>query len=230
MNFIIVGLGNFGASLAEKLAEEGHDVIGVDHSMHKVELLKDKITHTICMDATDEQAVDGLPIDNTDVVIVAIGEEQGANILITALLKNKNAKRLISRAVNPLQERVLEAIGVSEIVRPEEETAERWAKKLCLTNVEDSYELDADYSIIEAKVPEQYIGKSIMEIQFRNRFNLLILTTVRKTQEKSLIGKTRTVERASGVVKPDQVLEAEETLVLFGSNKDLQQFLKHPFK
>lgn len=230
MNYIIVGLGNFGASLAEKLAEQGHDVIGIDHDLQKVEFLKDKITHTICMDATDEQAVAGLPIDNTDVVIVAIGEEQGPNILITALFKNNKAKRLISRAVSGVQENVLRAIGVDEIVRPEQETAERWAKKLCLTDVRDSYELDDDYSIVEAGVPAQYVGKTIVEVGFRNRFNLLVLTTLKKRNEKSLIGGQKTVERVSGVVLPDQVLEADDTLVLFGSDKDLQHFLNQRFK
>ncbi len=230
MNFIIIGLGNFGASLAEKLTAEGHEVIGIDDRMQKVEFLKEKITHTICMDATDEQAVTGLPIANTDIVIVAIGEEQGANILITALFKNMGARRLISRAINPLHEKVLEAIGVTEIVHPEEETAERWAKKLCLTNVEDSFELDENYSIVEATVPEQYSGKTIMEVQFRNRFNLLVLTTIKSTEEKSLIGGSRRVNRATGVVKPDHVLEAGDTLVLFGSNQDLQNFLNQKFK
>lgn len=230
MNFIIVGLGNFGASLAEKLTAEGHEVIGIDERMQKVELLKEKITHTICMDATDEQAVGGLPVANTDIVIVAIGEEQGANILVTALFKNMGARRLISRAIDPLHEKVLEAIGITEIVHPEEETAERWAKKLCLTNVEDSFELDENYSIVEATVPEQYSGKTIMEVQFRNRFNLLVLTTIRRTEEKSLIGRLRTVNRATGVIKPDHVLEAGDTLVLFGSNQDLQNFLNQKFK
>lgn len=230
MNFIIVGLGNFGASLAEKLTAEGHEVIGIDERMQKVELMKEKITHTICMDATDEQAVGGLPVANTDIVIVAIGEEQGANILVTALFKNMGARRLISRAIDPLHEKVLEAIGITEIVHPEEETAERWAKKLCLTNVEDSFELDENYSIVEATVPEQYSGKTIMEVQFRNRFNLLVLTTIRRTEEKSLIGRLRTVNRATGVIKPDHVLEAGDTLVLFGSNQDLQNFLNQKFK
>lgn len=230
MNFIIVGLGNFGASLAEKLTAEGHEVIGIDERMQKVELLKEKITHTICMDATDEQAVGGLPVANTDIVIVAIGEEQGANILVTALFKNMGARRLISRAIDPLHEKVLEAIGITEIVHPEEETAERWAKKLCLTNVEDSFELDENYSIVEATVPEQYSGKTIMEMQFRNRFNLLVLTTIKRTEEKSLIGRLRTVNRATGVIKPDHVLEAGDTLVLFGSNQDLQNFLNQKFK
>ncbi|WP_332910411.1 TrkA family potassium uptake protein [Algoriphagus boritolerans] len=129
MKYIIIGLGNFGASLAQKLTEEGNEVIGIDRNMTKVDATKEKISHTICMDSTDEFTVSGLPLKDTDIVLVAIGEDQGANIMTTAIIKNIGVKRLISRAINPLHEKVLQAIGVDEIIHPEEETAERWAKK-----------------------------------------------------------------------------------------------------
>src|SRR5690625_7176624 len=110
------------------------------------------------MDATDEFAVSGLPIKDTDVVVIAIGKEQGDNIMATALIKNLQVKRLISRAENPLHEKVLQAIGVDEIVHPEEETAERWAKKLSFKGVVDSFELSNDYSIVE-RSEERRVGK-----------------------------------------------------------------------
>ena len=168
MKFLIVGLGNFGASLAEKLTNQGNEVIGIDSSMAKVDDLKEKISHTICMNATDDFTVAGLPLKDTDVVIVAIGEDQGANIMATALFKNLQVKRLISRAINPLHEMVLKALGVDEIVHPEEETAERWSKKLCLKGVVDSFELSEDYSLVEANVPSNCAGKRIGEINFRS--------------------------------------------------------------
>src|SRR5699024_380870 len=132
MKFIIVGLGNFGASLAEKLTQQGNEVIGIDVKMEKVNAFKEKISYTICMDATNKETVSDLPIQNTDIVMICIGEDQGVNVMATALFKNLNVKRLISRSNNTLHEDILKAIGVDEIVRPEEETAERWAKKLCL--------------------------------------------------------------------------------------------------
>ena len=125
MKYIIVGLGSFGSSLAIKLTQQGNEVIGIDINMHKVDALKESISHTICMDATDQFTVTGLPISDTDLVVVAIGENQGANMIVSALFKNLQAKRIISRSINPLHENVLQAIGVDEIVRPEEETAER---------------------------------------------------------------------------------------------------------
>ncbi|MDY3537889.1 TrkA family potassium uptake protein [Riemerella anatipestifer] len=226
MKYIIVGLGNFGASLAQKLTAQGNEVIGIDNSAAKVDAYKEKISHTICMDSTDEFTVSGLPIKETDIFVVAIGEDQGANVMTTALLKNLQVKRLISRAINPLHEKVLQAIGVDEIVHPEEETAERWAKKLCLSNVVDSFELNQEYSIIEAKVPEEYIGKTIREIDFRQKYNLVVLTIIRKVEVKSLLGKTKTENKVLGVAATDTLLETNDILVIYGSNKDLKGFLK----
>lgn len=226
MKYIIFGLGNFGSSLAQKLTEQGNEVIGIDNSMTKVEAYKEKISHTICMNATDEFTVSGLPLKDTDIVIVAIGEDQGANIMTTAILKNLEVKRLISRAINPIHEKVLQAIGVDEIVHPEEETAERWAKKLCLIDVVDSFELNKDYSLIEAKVPTEYVGKTLSEVGFKRDFNLLVLTIIKEVIVKSLLGKNKSEKKIKGVASADEILEKNDILVLFGSNKDLQNFLK----
>lgn len=230
MKYIIVGLGNFGASLAQKLTAQGNEVIGIDTSMTKVDMYKEKISHTICMDSTDEFTVSGLPLRDTDIVIIAIGEDQGANVMTTALFKNLEVKRLISRAINPLHEKVLLAIGVDEIVHPEEETAERWAKKLCLNNVVDSFELTEDYSILEVNVPVVYVNKTLKEIGFRKNYNLLVLTTIKKVEVKSFLGNSMVESRVQGVAKPDLLLEAEDIIVLYGSNKDLQNFLKLKIK
>ena len=225
-----MGLGHFGSSLATKLTEQGNEVIGIDTSMAKVDAYKEKISHTICMDATDEFTVSGLPLKDTDIIIVAIGEDQGANIMATALLKNFEVKRLISRAINPLHQKVLQAIGVDEIVNPEVETAERWAKKLSLTNVVDSFELNEDYSIIEAKVPDEYVGKSVLEVDFRKKFNLLVLTIIKKVRVKSILGETKIETQIQGVESVSEKLVKEDILVLYGLNKDLQIFLKNKLR
>lgn len=226
MKYLIIGLGNFGASLAEKLTTQGNEVIGIDTSMNKVDALKEKISHTICMDATDEFTVSGLPLKETDIVIVAIGEDQGANVMVTALLKNLNVKRLISRAINPLHEKVLKALGVDEIVHPEEETAERWAKKLCLTGVLDSFELSDDYSIVEVNLPLKYVGKKISEIDIRKKYSLLILTTIKSTQVKNSFGKSVNETKVQGVVSPNLILEKDDILVVYGANTDIERLLK----
>lgn len=226
MKYIIFGLGNFGSSLAIKLTEEGNEVIGIDHNMDKVDGFKEKISHTICLDSTDQFTVSGLPLKDTDVVIVAIGEDQGANIMTTAVLKNLNVKRLISRAITPLHENVLEAIGVHEIVHPEEETAERWAKKLCLRGVVDSFELSGQYSIVEVNVPKKYIGQTLQEIGFRRKHNLVVLTTIKKEEKKNLIGIERKINHVKGVASPRTVLEEDDIMVIYGHNQDIKKILK----
>jgi len=225
MKYIIVGLGNFGASLAEKLTAQGNEVMGIDTSMDKVDRFKEKISHTICMNATDETTVAGLPLEDTDVVIVAIGEDHGANIMTTALFKNLKVKRLISRAVSELQQNVLEAMGVDEIIHPEEESAERWSNKLSMSNVVDSFELSDKFSIIEINVPEEYIDQTIMEVGFRDKYRLLVLTTIKQIEVNSILGHGRIENKVQGVADSKTVLRKDDILVLYGAKKDLEQFI-----
>ncbi len=226
MKFIIVGLGNFGASLAEKLTQQGNEVIGIDSSIDKVSALKEKISHTIRLDATDENTVSDLPLKNTDIVMICIGENQGTNVLATALFKNLGVKRLISRSINPLHEKILRAIGVDEIVRPEEETAERWSKKLCIKGVVDSFELNKTYSVVEVKTPDFLVGKTIKEVGFRKNHSVVILTIIKQTEETSFFGKTSTVANVQGIPQLETILEKDDILVLYGSNKDLAKVAK----
>lgn len=226
MKYIIVGLGNFGASLAQKLTALGNEVIAIDDDMTKVDHFKEKVTHTIRMDATDELTVTGLPLKETDIVIIAIGEDQGANVMATALFKNLGVNKLISRAINPLHEKVLQAIGVDKILRPEEETAERWSNKLHLKNVIDSFELNEEFSIIEAEVPEKYVGKTIKELDIRKKYNLLILTTIQKQEKNGKVGQTEQVNKISGIADPNVKLKEKDILVIFGKNSDIDDFIE----
>lgn len=227
MKYVIIGLGSFGASLAIKLTQSGNEVIGIDNNMNKVDSLKDKISHTIRLDATDPFAISGLPLKDTDVVIVAIGEDQGANIMATAAMRNLNVKRLISRAISPLQENVLHAMGIEEVVHPEEETAERWAKKLNLKGLIDSFEINEDYSIVEVSVPEWCVGKTLGEIGFRRNFNLLVMTTLKITEELTRLGSKRKIISVQGVASSATVLQEDDIMVIYGDNRDLKKLLDY---
>jgi trk system potassium uptake protein len=226
MKYIIFGLGNFGASLAEKLTNLGNEVIGVDNNMAKIDALKEKISHTICLDATDQLTVSGLPLQETDVVIVAIGENQGANILVTALLKNLKVKRLISRAINPLHENVLQAIGVDEIVHPEEETAERWSNHLCLQGVLDSFEINNEFGVIKIVAPAIFHNKMLGQINFEKNHNLKVLTTIKTNKSKNLLGFGKEQRKVQGFVGPDLMVDEGDILVLYGASVDIEKFLK----
>ncbi|WP_457610915.1 potassium channel family protein [Lutibacter sp.] len=226
MKYIIIGLGNFGASLAERLTKTGNEVIGVDNKMSKVEALKGNITHTVCLDCTDPQAVSYLPLNDTDVVIICIGENEGTNIMATALMKRLNVKRLIGRAVSALHEGVLEAMGVEEFIHPEDETAERWAKKLNLKGVIDSFEVEGNYSIIEAKVPKKFEGKSLLELNLGKNYNVVVLTTIKTIEQKNLVGIKRNVKKAQGVATSKTILNKGEIIVLYGNVKNIEKLLE----
>jgi trk system potassium uptake protein TrkA len=226
MKYVIIGLGNFGSSLAQKLTRMGHEVIGVDNKMSKVEALKEKITHTICLDTTDEQAVGHLPLQECDIVMVCIGEDEGANILTTALMKQSKVKRLISRAVSPLHETILEAMHVDEIVHPEEETAERWAKKLNIRGVVDSFELPGEFSIVEATVPDHLAGMTLEEAALNKKYNVLALTTIEIDKVANGIGVAKKIPRVIGVASSQTVLKEGAIMVIFGQTADIQRLLK----
>lgn len=226
MKYIIIGLGNFGASLGEKLTAMGNEVIGVDLNMSKVEMMKGKITHAVKLDSTDLTAVSHLPLSNTDVVIVGIGEDKGANILATALMKQLKVKRLISRAVSPLQEMVLEAMGIDEIIHPEEETAERWAKKLNLHDVVDSFEISKDYSIVETTIPEDYDGKNLEESGLKKDYDLIVLTTIKMASEDNMLGASREVAHVQGVASANTILKGGDIMVLYGHIGNIKKLLK----
>ncbi len=218
MRAIIFGLGNFGKALALQLSEMGHEVIGVDKSLDKVEEMKDKISHTICMDATNPAAIQQLPISDTDLAIVAIGENEGASILTTAVLKTSGIKRIISRALSPTHESVMEAMGIEEIAHPEQDSAERLAKKLNLKIAIESFEIDRNYSIVEIKTPPEFIGKSVIEVDPRRNYSINIVTILRKTIRKNLLGIRTTELMSIGVVTPEEVFLEDDILVVFGEN------------
>ncbi|HMN88934.1 MAG TPA: TrkA family potassium uptake protein [Saprospiraceae bacterium] len=218
MKVIVFGLGNFGKALAIQMSEMGHEVIGVDKSIAKAEMLKDQLSHTICFDSTNPAAIQQLPIRDTDLAIVAIGEDEGASILTTAVLKTSGFKRIISRALSPTHESVLEAMGIDEIAHPEQDSAERLAKKLNLKIAIESFEIDRNYSIVEIKTPLEFVNRSILEVDPRRNHNINIVTILRKMSRKNLLGIRTTEWTSIGVVKPEEVFLEDDILVVFGEN------------
>jgi trk system potassium uptake protein len=224
MKYIIVGLGNFGSTLAMELTAMGHEVIAIDQSLEKVDAYRNQITHTICIDATDQLALLTLPLKQTDVVVIGIGEDFGASVMATALFKQLNVKRIIGRAISPIHQKVLEAIGIDQIVRPEQEAAERLAKRLEMKGVIDSFDLTDDYNIIEATVPARYTGQTVLESNIRNEFNVNVLTILRIDATKRLWNKGLE-RRVLGVVTAETRFEENDILVLFGRIKDIERLL-----
>jgi trk system potassium uptake protein TrkA len=225
MKYIIVGMGNFGSYLAKRLTDLGHEVVGVDNSETKIDQIKDHVTYAVVLDATDQHAVHTLPMKDSDVIIIAIGEDVGSSILATAIFKQLKAKRIIGRAINALHETVIRAIGVDEIIHPEEETAERLAKRLQLKGVIDSLEISDDYNIVEVKVPKRYVGMTVSDANIRREFSLNIMTTIKEKEKTNMLGMKLPQREVAGVISADYVFEDEDILLIFGKIKNIQDFL-----
>jgi trk system potassium uptake protein len=225
MKYIIIGLGHFGASLGQKLTLMGHEVIGVDADMSKVDSTKNLMGHTICMNPSDPDSVSSLPIKEADAVVVCIGMNEGANILATAVMKQMKPKHLIVRAISPLHRTVLEAMQVDDIAYLEEETAHRWAKKLNVRGVLDAYEVTGDYHIIEAIVPARCIGSTLEEVDLRNKYNVSVLSTIKMVETKNIIGISRKTKQIQDVASAKTMLEEGDIILLYGKLNDIQNFL-----
>ena len=226
MKFIIIGLGHFGASLGERLTSMGHEVIGVDKHMDKVDALKNRLTHVVCLDSTDSVAINNLPLANTDIFIVCIGENEGENLMTTALLKKMHVKRLISRSVSTLHENVLEAMGITEIVRPEIETADRWALKLSNSKYVNLFEITKEFRIVELVVPANMVGRTVMNINFNKIYNVIVLTKLKQVAEVNKLGVNRTIIKAGEIVTANTRIEENDILVVYGHRDDIQRMLK----
>lgn len=224
MKYIVLGLGHFGRSLSTHLTELGHEVIAADKNMVLVEQLKDKITYTVCLDSTDREAVESLPLKESDAVIVAIGEDEGASLLTTALLKQLNVRRIIGRVVSDLQKTVLEAMQIDEFIMPEEETAERLAMRLDNVDIVDSFKVSDKYSIIETMVPSKYVGMTLKEANLTNKYKIIVLTTLKTSAFKE--HQRKQTKEASGIATYHTVLQEKDILVLFGEISDIKRLIQ----
>lgn len=225
MKYIVIGLGNYGSALATKLTTLGHEVIGVDSHMNHIEPIKDKVTHAICLNCTELHALRTLPLQEADVIFVAIGEDFGASIMISALLKQMNVKKIISRAINTVHQTILGAIGIEDIIFPEQDSANRLVKKLEMNNIVDSLEITEDYSIIEAVIPARYIGFSVKDANIRSKYNINVLTIKRINNDTNILGINQKKTIVMGVVSPDEVFLQDDIVVLFGKLADLKKLL-----
>lgn len=226
MKFIVFGLGNFGASLSQKLVNLGHEVIGVDSKMDVVDRLKNNLTHTIAMDVESPDAVSSLPVHEVDAVVNAIGEDEGANIMLTATLKQLGANRIISRVVTPLQKAVLDAMNITEFVYPESDSAERLAYKLDLQGVIDSYRITDEYQILELEVPDRHVDQTIKETQIWEKYNIQAIAIIRESERRNIIGSNTKVKQVVNILSGETVLRRGDRILLFGSVENLENFIE----
>ena len=226
MNFIVIGLGNFGASLAKKLTALGHDVIGVDKDMEKVEFFKDTIKNTVSMDITDIHALKNLPLKDCDMVIVCIGDDFGSSIKTTALLKKLGVQKIYGRESSLIHKTVLNAIGVSNTINPEYDTAVVFAEKLIMMGVWSIYNISDNIKIAEVSVPDEYIGKNLSQIDPKELRNLHILALKHLDNKQSTPSLEKWIAIEMDDFEKDIVLEKNMRFVIKGSKKDIIDFLR----
>ena len=202
--FGVIGLGRFGSAIAMTLAELGHDVIGVDGDEAPVQRLADVITHALQIDATDEKALRATGIQDVDVAVVSIGENIESSLLVVMLLREVGVKTIVAKAVTPLHGRILEKLGVSRVIFPEREMAIRIAHSLVMPSVIDYIELSRDVSIIELPAPQQFLGRTLRQLELRPRYGLTLIAIKRRSPDGGMV--TTIVPDADEVIRPGDVL------------------------
>jgi trk system potassium uptake protein TrkA len=224
--FAIIGLGHFGSSLAAALSSRDAEVLAIDNSIERLDDVKDHVAHTIRLDATEERALRGLGLQEMDGVVVAIGDDFEATLLTVSQLQKLGIHRIIVRATTPVHERILDHLGITEIILPSVETAERLSNSLMMEGVVNSLALGSDYTIMEVNAPEWMLGISLQELRIREKFEVSLVTIKRDETRRGPLGfGRRTARTVIGVPLPTTVVERGDTLVLFGTEKQIQKML-----
>lgn len=221
--FAVIGLGRFGSRLAKNLAAAGAEVIAIDRDRQIVEEIRDQVTLAIAMDSTDEQALKIQGVDQVDTAIVGIGHNFEASALATVVLKSLRIRRVISRAANPIQGRILARIGADGIVSPEDESADRWSHRMLAPFTIDHVELAKDYALVQIPTPESWHNKDLATLQLRKNHNVTVVAIKRRVTSSSPSGADTFDEHIVDVPKPSSVLEPDDTLVLAGFETDLKE-------
>lgn len=176
------------------------------------------------MDINEVHMLKVLPLKDADAVIVAIGENVGASILVSAELKQLKVNKLISRAISTLHTTVLEAIGVDEVITPEKDSAEDFALQLDVKGYKDSYAISNQYRILSMTVPSIIVGQAVGELSLGDKFNIKMVTIIRKEYTTNFLGAKSVAEKVIHPVGLGTIIEKEDTLVLFGDISNIQNF------
>ena len=174
--FLVIGAGRFGSSVATTLFELGHDVMVVDSREDVVQEISDSVTHAVQADSTSEAALKALGINDFDVVIVAIGHHMQASILTVILLKELGASYVVAKAQTELHGKVLHKLDVERVVFPERDMGNKVAHALISKNFIDLLELSPQYSVVEVMAPREMEGKTLQSLDLRARYDISVIS------------------------------------------------------
>lgn len=179
LHFAIIGIGAFGGELARTLSEEGAYVIAIDNDMQNIEHIKDYVSDAVCFDGTDSDLLENHGITKVDVAIIAIGESFEPNVLIAMNLLEAGVKEVYARAGSPTQEQILRKIGITDVIHPERQVAQRMGVSLVRKGLTDVFDLGEGLAVFEVEAPEAMIGYTLKELKIRKRYNLNLITIKR---------------------------------------------------
>jgi len=208
--FVVFGLGKFGISVAKALADNGCQVMAVDSEQNKVEEIAEDVTYAVCTDVTDAEAIHSLGIRNFDGAIVAIGENLEASVLVTIIAKELGIPYVLAKAQTELQAKVLKKVGADKIIFPEKESGIRIANNLVSGNFFDAIELSAKYSMMDLDVPEEWVGKTLRELNFRAKYSVNVLAG-------KAFGKVHPIN------SPDYIFEWNTHILVMGTREDMKR-------
>ena len=206
----MIGLGQFGMSVAETLAESDCDVLAIDAREENIQEIADKVTYAVRADVREPEVLRALGVQNVDVAVIAVAENMEASIMATMQAKELGVPYVLAKAMNALHGKILEKIGADRVIYPEQSMGLRVARNLMSGGFLDVFELSTEFSMAEFPVPTEWIGKSLQELQLRESHDINIIA----------IKVGNDVEINLDPVKP---LEADWHLIAIGKNKVLER-------
>ena len=229
MKFVIIGLGQFGKALAMYLSDSGYEVAVLDQKESVVEEIRNHVADAQIGDATDIRALRRLDlVGDSTYVIVAVGECFERNILITAQLKELGVKNVYARSVNELHGKVLKLIGVTDLFRVEDVAAKQLAARFINEGLMRLRKIDATHSLADVRLPDDWIGKTLMEVNMRKQHRINLLTVRRgKMSETSNDDVLLAPEQpVIDTPEPGMKFQQGDVLVIFGKDDELTAFVK----
>lgn len=213
-SFCVIGLGKFGTSLALNLAEEGNQVMILDNDSDKVTALADMFTNAVIGEATNETVLRSAGVVDYECAVVCFTENINQNVLLTIMLKELGVKKVVARAANDGHRKVLEHIGVDVIVDPEKDMGEKLAFMLTKDNVTEFIEFSG-YKLIEVKVPDEWIGKNLIDLDVRRKYGINVIAVTRAGDDVADVSPA-----------PTRIFSKGEKMSVIGSDRDIEKLMK----